>query len=93
MSTERLNKSSDRIKESIRSTLESEEVGVSVLQGLDQQGQPLLHAHLTVCFCANLLVLMTTSCTFFHGLIFHFQCHLLALVLVVILILYFKLAH
>ncbi|CAL9759327.1 unnamed protein product [Musa acuminata subsp. burmannicoides] len=90
MSTERLNKSSDRIKESIRSTLESEEVGVSVLQDLHQQGQPLIHAHLTVCFCANLLVLVTISCTFFHGLIVHIQ---LALVLAVILILYFKLAH
>ncbi|CAL9071735.1 unnamed protein product [Musa textilis] len=66
MSTERLNKSSGRIKQSIRTTLESEEVGVSVLQDLHQHGRPLLHAHVTVCFCAtNLLVLVTTSCTFF----------------------------
>ncbi|RWW14420.1 hypothetical protein GW17_00021804 [Ensete ventricosum] len=65
MSTERLNKSSDRIKESTRTTLASEEVGVSFLQDLHQQGQPLLHAHVTVCFCSNLLVFVATSCTFF----------------------------
>ncbi|RRT68486.1 hypothetical protein B296_00010372 [Ensete ventricosum] len=48
MPTERLNKSSDRIKESTRTTLASEEVGVSFLQDLHQQGQPLLHAHVTL---------------------------------------------
>lgn len=45
MSTERLNKSSDRIKESRRTMLETEELGVSILQDLHQQRQSLLHAH------------------------------------------------
>lgn len=49
MSTERLNQSSDRIKESRRTMLETEDLGVSILQDLHQQRQSLLHAHNTVC--------------------------------------------
>lgn len=49
MSTERLNQSTDRIKESRRTMLETEELGVSILQDLHQQRQSLLHAHDTVC--------------------------------------------
>ncbi|XP_020599428.1 vesicle transport v-SNARE 11-like [Phalaenopsis equestris] len=45
MSTERLNHSSERIKESRRTMLETEELGVSILQDLHQQRQSLLHAH------------------------------------------------
>ncbi|KAF2311294.1 hypothetical protein GH714_021564 [Hevea brasiliensis] len=45
MSTERLNQSTDRIKESRRTMLETEELGVSILQDLHQQRQALLHAH------------------------------------------------
>jgi len=45
MSVERLNQSSDRIKESRRAMLETEELGVSVLEDLHQQRQTLLHAH------------------------------------------------
>lgn len=48
MSTERLNQSTDRIKESRRTMLETEELGVSILQDLHQQRQSLLHAHKTV---------------------------------------------
>ncbi|EEF47829.1 vesicle transport v-SNARE 11 [Ricinus communis] len=48
MSTERLNQSTDRIKESRRTMLETEELGVSVLQDLHQQRQALLHAHNTL---------------------------------------------
>ncbi|MCL7034206.1 hypothetical protein MKW94_008738 [Papaver nudicaule] len=48
MSTERLNQSSDRIKDSRRTMLETEELGVSILQDLHQQRQSLLHAHTTV---------------------------------------------
>lgn len=48
MSTERLNKSSDRVKESRRTMLETEELGVSILQDLHQQRQALLHAHTTL---------------------------------------------
>ncbi|KAJ0713749.1 hypothetical protein HanPI659440_Chr13g0481951 [Helianthus annuus] len=45
MSTERLNKSSDRVRDSRRTMLETEELGVSLLQDLHQQRQSLLHAH------------------------------------------------
>ncbi|MED6146173.1 Vesicle transport v-SNARE 12 [Stylosanthes scabra] len=48
MSTERLNQSSERIKESRRSMLETEELGASILQDLHQQRQSLLHAHNTL---------------------------------------------
>lgn len=47
-STERLNKSSDRIKDSRRTMLETEELGVSILQDLHSQRQSLLHAHDTL---------------------------------------------
>lgn len=45
MSVERLNQSSDRIKESRRTVLETEELGVSILQDLHQQRETLLHSH------------------------------------------------
>ncbi|KAG0480601.1 hypothetical protein HPP92_011459 [Vanilla planifolia] len=48
VSTERLNQSSERIKESRRTMLETEELGVSILQDLHQQRQSLLHAHNTL---------------------------------------------
>ncbi|XP_008797896.2 vesicle transport v-SNARE 13-like [Phoenix dactylifera] len=48
MSTERLNQSSERVKESRRTMLETEELGVSILQDLHQQRQSLLHAHNTL---------------------------------------------
>jgi len=48
MSTEKLNQSSGRIKESRRTILETEELGVSILQDLHQQRQTLLHAHDTL---------------------------------------------
>lgn len=54
MSTERLNQSSDRIKESRRTMLETEELGVSILQDLHGQRQSLLHAHDTVCIAMEL---------------------------------------
>ncbi|MBA0801828.1 hypothetical protein Gohar_012171 [Gossypium harknessii] len=54
MSTERLNQSTDRIKESRRTMLETEELGVSILQDLHQQRQSLLHAHSTVRVSSNL---------------------------------------
>ena len=50
MSTERLNKTSDRIKDGRRTMLETEELGVSILQDLHSQRQSLLHAHDTVTF-------------------------------------------
>ncbi|KAK1421911.1 hypothetical protein QVD17_24636 [Tagetes erecta] len=48
MSTERLNKTSDRVREGRRTMLETEELGVSILQDLNQQRQSLLHAHGTL---------------------------------------------
>eukprot|EP00252_Welwitschia_mirabilis_P023879 TRINITY_DN6876_c0_g1_i1.p1 TRINITY_DN6876_c0_g1~~TRINITY_DN6876_c0_g1_i1.p1 ORF type:complete len:221 (-),score=48.04 TRINITY_DN6876_c0_g1_i1:67-729(-) len=48
MSTERLNQSSERIKESRRTMLETEDLGVSILQDLHQQRQQLLHTHDTL---------------------------------------------
>ncbi|KAF2299160.1 hypothetical protein GH714_030850 [Hevea brasiliensis] len=48
MSVERLNQSGDRIKESRRTMLETEELGVSILEDLHQQRQTLLHAHTKV---------------------------------------------
>ncbi|XP_011035803.1 PREDICTED: vesicle transport v-SNARE 13 [Populus euphratica] len=48
MATERLNQSGDRIKDSRRTMLETEELGVSILQDLHQQRQSLLHAHNTL---------------------------------------------
>jgi vesicle transport through interaction with t-SNAREs protein 1 len=48
MSTERLNHSGERIKESKRTLLETEELGVSILQDLASQRQTLLHAQNTL---------------------------------------------
>jgi len=48
MTTERLNQSTDRIIESRRTMLETEDHGVSILQDLNQQRQSLLHAHTTL---------------------------------------------
>lgn len=45
MSVERLNQSSDKIMESRRTMLETEELGVSILQDLHQQRETLLHSH------------------------------------------------
>ncbi|CAM6115643.1 unnamed protein product [Calypogeia fissa] len=44
MSTERLNQSGDKIKDSKRTLLETEDLGVSILQDLHQQRQVLLHS-------------------------------------------------
>ncbi|KAJ7525160.1 hypothetical protein O6H91_17G039500 [Diphasiastrum complanatum] len=48
MATERLNHSGERIKESKRVLLETEEIGVSILQDLHQQRQTLLHTRDTM---------------------------------------------
>lgn len=58
MSTEKLNQSSDRVKESRRTMLETEELGVSILQDLHQQRQTLLHAHEKVCNSLDVYVLL-----------------------------------
>ncbi|PIN14824.1 V-SNARE [Handroanthus impetiginosus] len=48
VSTDRLNTSSNRIRESRKLMLETEELGVSLLQDLHQQRQSLLHADNTL---------------------------------------------
>jgi hypothetical protein len=45
MSVERLNQSSDRIRESHRTVLETEELGISIIQDLHQQRETLLSSH------------------------------------------------
>jgi vesicle transport through interaction with t-SNAREs protein 1 len=47
-STERLNKTSDRVRDSRKTMLETEDLGVSILHDLHQQRQSLLHAHRAV---------------------------------------------
>jgi len=49
MSVERLNQSSERIRESHRTLLETEELGVSILQDLHSQRETLLNSHKRVC--------------------------------------------
>uniref|UniRef100_A0A1D1Z0N8 Vesicle transport v-SNARE 13 n=1 Tax=Anthurium amnicola TaxID=1678845 RepID=A0A1D1Z0N8_9ARAE len=97
MSTERLNQSSERIKESRRTALETEELGVSILQDLHQQRQSLLHAHSTlhgvddyISKSKKILTAMSRRMSrnkWITGAI------ITALVLAIILILYFKLSH
>ncbi|XP_061369682.1 vesicle transport v-SNARE 12 isoform X2 [Gastrolobium bilobum] len=45
MSVERINDSSERLRESRRTMLETEEIGVSILQDLHQQRETLLNSH------------------------------------------------
>lgn len=69
MTTERLNQSTDRIKESRRTMLETEELGVSILQNLHQQRQSLLHANNTVCLTLFLFVPINGSLPLGHRFI------------------------
>lgn len=55
MSVERLNQSSDKIMESRRTMLETEEIGVSILQDLHQQRETLLHSHQKVYFLHDII--------------------------------------
>lgn len=55
-STERLNKTSERVKDSRKTMLETEELGVSILHDLHSQRQSLLHAHDTVIFLISCLI-------------------------------------
>ncbi|XP_044451436.1 vesicle transport v-SNARE 11 isoform X2 [Triticum aestivum] len=48
MTSERLNQSSDRIRESQITALDTEEIGVSILQNLHNQRETLMHAHKTL---------------------------------------------
>lgn len=59
ISTERLNQTSDRIKESRRTVFETEELGVSILQDLHQQRETLLHSHTKVLVAHFKLLIIT----------------------------------
>ncbi|KAK7316329.1 hypothetical protein VNO77_35282 [Canavalia gladiata] len=96
MSTERLNKTSERVKDSRRTMLETEELGVSILQDLHSQRQSLLHAHNTLHgvddnigkskkILANMSRRMNKNKWIIGGVV-------LVLVVAIILILYFKLS-
>ncbi|XP_027126702.1 vesicle transport v-SNARE 13 isoform X2 [Coffea arabica] len=97
MSTERLNKSSDRIRESRKVMLETEDLGVSILQDLHQQRQSLLHANNTlhgvddnISRSKKILTNMSRRMSRNKWII---GSIIAALVIAIILILYFKLAH
>ncbi|KAM0949002.1 putative GOSR2/Membrin/Bos1, vesicle transport v-SNARE domain superfamily [Dioscorea sansibarensis] len=97
MSTERINQSSERIKESRRTTLETEELGVSILQDLHQQRQSLLHAHNTlhgvddnIGKSRKILGAMSRRMDRNKWII---GTVIVVLVLAILLILYFKLSH
>ncbi|KAK4402278.1 Vesicle transport v-SNARE 13 [Sesamum angolense] len=97
MSTERLNQSSDRIRESRKTMLETEELGVSILQDLHQQRQSLLHAHNTlhgvddtISRSKKVLTNMSRRMSRNKWII---GSIITVLVFAIILILYFKLTH
>jgi len=97
MSTERLNQSSDRIRESRRTMLETEDLGVSILQDLHQQRQSLLHTHNTlhgvddnISRSKKILTNMSRRMSRNKWII---GSVIAVLVIAIILILYFKLTH
>lgn len=49
--TERQNQTTDRLRDSHKTMLETEDLGVSILQDLNQQRQSLLRAHNVVSSC------------------------------------------
>lgn len=63
--TEKLDKTSDRVKNSRRTMLETEELGVSILQDLHSQRQSLLHAHGTVIIFLGNVSFLTSFCSVF----------------------------
>ncbi|XP_027369122.1 vesicle transport v-SNARE 13-like isoform X2 [Abrus precatorius] len=97
MSTERLNQSTDRIKESRKTMLETEDLGVSILQDLHQQRQSLLHAHKTlhgvddnISKSKKILAAMSRRMSRNKCIV---GSLITALVLAIIIILFFKLTH
>ncbi|KAK9277487.1 hypothetical protein L1049_007031 [Liquidambar formosana] len=97
LSTERLNESSDRIKESRRTMLETEELGVSILEDLHQQRQTLLHSHNklhgiddAIDKSKRILTTMSRTMTRHKWIV---GSIIAALVFTVILIIYYKLSH
>ncbi|XP_073526181.1 uncharacterized protein [Phyllobates terribilis] len=97
LSTDRMNDSSDRIRESRRTALETEQLGVSILEDLHQQRETLLHSHQklhevdsTIDKSKKILTSMSRRISknkWIAGSV------ITALVLAIIFILYFKLSH
>ncbi|GFZ05447.1 vesicle transport v-SNARE family protein [Actinidia rufa] len=97
MSTERLNQSSDRIKESRRTMLETEDLGISILHDLHQQRETLLHSHKKLHGVDDAIdkskkVLTSMSRRMSSNKLIVGSI-IAALVLAIILVLYFKLFH
>ncbi|KFK41367.1 hypothetical protein AALP_AA2G120900 [Arabis alpina] len=97
MSVERLDRSSDRIRESRRTMLETEELGVNILQDLGQQRQTLLHAHSklhgvdeAIDKSKKVLTAMSRRMTRNKWIV---TAVIVALILAIILIISFKLSH
>ncbi|PKA61190.1 Vesicle transport v-SNARE 13 [Apostasia shenzhenica] len=97
MSTERLNQSSERIKDGRRTMLETEELGVSILQDLHQQRQSLLHAHNTLHGVDENIGKSKRTLTFMSRRMdrnkWIIGCIIIVLVLAILLVLYFKFIH
>ncbi|XP_023911422.1 vesicle transport v-SNARE 13 [Quercus suber] len=97
MTTKRLNQSTDRIKESRRTMLETEELGVSILQNLHQQRQFLLHANNTIHGVDDNVSRSKKILTSMSRRMSRNKCIIgsivAILVLAIIFILYFKLTH
>ncbi|KAK1302149.1 Vesicle transport v-SNARE 13 [Acorus calamus] len=97
MSTERLNHSSDRIKESRRTMLETEDLGVSILQDLHHQRHSLLHAHNTLHGVDDMIgkskKILTAMSRRMSRNKWIIGSIVAVLVLAIIAILYFKLSH
>ncbi|KAM1741288.1 hypothetical protein ACFX13_011528 [Malus domestica] len=97
MSVERLNESSDRITQSRRTILETEELGVSILQDLHQQRETLLHSHQklhtvddAIDKSKRVLTAMSRRMTKHKWIM---GSVIGALIVAILLILYFKLSH
>ncbi|KAL3819502.1 hypothetical protein ACJIZ3_005407 [Penstemon smallii] len=97
MSTERLNQSTDRIMESRRAALETEDLGVSILEDLHQQRETLLHSHKklsdvdsAIDKSKKVLTSMTRRMSRNKWIV---GSIIAALILAIIVILYFKIFH
>ncbi|KAL5826345.1 hypothetical protein ACOSQ3_018186 [Xanthoceras sorbifolium] len=97
MSVERLNQSGDRIKESRRIMLETEELGISIVEDLNQQRETLLHSRNklhgvddAISKSKKVLTAMSRRMTRNKWIV---GSVIAALVIVIIFILYFKLSH
>ncbi|GMH27596.1 hypothetical protein Nepgr_029439 [Nepenthes gracilis] len=96
-STEKLNQSSDRIRDSKRTVLETEQLGVSILEDLHQQRETLLHSHSKLHEVDNAIdkskKILTTMSRSISKNKWIVGSIIAALALAIIIILYFKLSR